>query len=103
MNTPNCLPINKPKTIPRGTLLRRDEKNREKVEKIGEKRGEEKGRIKGTIAMIILLLKERFEKVPENEIATQLEGLSLADLEGLVKAVLRFNNLDDLSKWLADR
>ena len=68
-----------------------------------EEKGEKKGRIKGTIAMIILLLKERFEKVPENEIATQLDGLSLADLEGLVKAVLRFNNLDDLSNWLADR
>ena len=53
--------------------------------------------------MIILLLKERFEKVPEDEIATQLDGLSLADLESLTKAVLRFNNLDDLSNWLADR
>ncbi|MCL2938306.1 MAG: Rpn family recombination-promoting nuclease/putative transposase, partial [Trichodesmium sp. MAG_R02] len=73
------------------------------AEEKGEKIGEEKGRIKGTIAMIILLLKERFEKVPEDEIATQLDGLSLADLEGLVKAVLRFNNLDDLSNWLADR
>ena len=72
------------------------------AEEKGEKIGQEKGRIK-TIAMIILLLKERFEKVPEDEIATQLEGLSLADLEGLVKAVLRFNNLDDLSNWLADR
>ena len=86
-----------------GRILFAEEKGEKIGEKRGEKIGEEKGRIKGTIAMIILLLKERFEKVPEDEIATQLDGLSLADLEGLVKAVLRFNNLDDLSNWLADK
>ena len=45
----------------------------------------------------MILLKERFIEVPEDEIATQLASLSLADLENLVKAVLKFNNLEDLS------
>ena len=39
----------------------------------------------------------------EDEITTQLETLSLPDLESLVKVVLRFNNLEDLSNCLADR
>jgi len=64
---------------------------------------EEKGRIKQAIALIMLLLKERFIEFPEDEIASQLESLSLEDLENLVKAVLKFNNIDDLSNWLADR
>ncbi|NEO53202.1 MAG: Rpn family recombination-promoting nuclease/putative transposase [Okeania sp. SIO3B5] len=64
---------------------------------------EEKGRTKEAIAMIMLLLKERFEEVIEDEIASQLKNLSLEDLEDLVKAVLKFNNIDDLSYWLADR
>ncbi|NEQ39698.1 MAG: Rpn family recombination-promoting nuclease/putative transposase [Okeania sp. SIO3I5] len=68
-----------------------------------EQKGEKKGRIKQAIAIIMLLLKERFIEVPEKEIATQLESLSLEDLEDLVKAVLKFNNLDDLSNWLANR
>ncbi|NER06993.1 MAG: Rpn family recombination-promoting nuclease/putative transposase [Okeania sp. SIO3C4] len=64
---------------------------------------EGKGRIEQAIALIILLLKECFEEVIEDEIASQLESLSLEDLEDLVKAVLKFNNIDDLSNWLADR
>ena len=60
------------------------------AEEKGEKIGQEKGRIKEAIALIILLLKERFDKVPEDEIATQLDGLSLADLEGLFRRFKRF-------------
>ncbi|NER06372.1 MAG: Rpn family recombination-promoting nuclease/putative transposase [Okeania sp. SIO3C4] len=69
------------------------------AEEKGEKRGEKKGRI----ALIMLLLKERLGEIPEDEIATQLESLSLKNLESLVKAVLKFNNLDDLSNWFAQR
>ncbi|NEQ39693.1 MAG: Rpn family recombination-promoting nuclease/putative transposase [Okeania sp. SIO3I5] len=70
---------------------------------LAEEKAEKKGRIEEAIALIMLLLKERFIEVPEDEIASQLESLSLEDLENLVKAVLKFNNIDDLSNWLADR
>ncbi|NEQ41288.1 MAG: Rpn family recombination-promoting nuclease/putative transposase, partial [Okeania sp. SIO3I5] len=90
-----------------GRILLAEEKAGKKGEKKGKKKGEKKGKKKGrieeAIALIMLLLKERFIEVPEDEIASQLESLSLEDLEDLVKAVLKFNNIDDLSNWLADR
>ena len=66
----------------------------------GLKEGEEIGRFEQAIAVITVLINQRFGEVCE-EIKTQIEALSLTDLDNLVKAFLSFNSLEDLSNWLA--
>ena len=80
------------------------------AEQVGEARGEARGEIKGeakgklnqAIALVNLLISQRFPEVVE-AIAPQIEGLSLEDLESLVKAFLSFNTLEDLQSWLNNK
>lgn len=73
------------------------------AERQGMEKGMEKGKVEQAIALIMLVLEDRFGEVPKDEITRQLNNLSLDDLESLVKAVLRFNSLEDLSNWLANK
>jgi predicted transposase/invertase (TIGR01784 family) len=65
-----------------------------------EQVGEAKGRLNQMVAVVNLLISQRFPEVAE-AIAPQIEGLSLEDLESLVEAFLSFNSLEDLQSWLS--
>ena len=78
----------------RGILLQ-DEKGRMSYAR-------EEGRLTQAIALIMRQLRKRFGEIPE-AIASQIEGLSLEDLERLGEDFLDFNSLADLSSWLEER
>ena len=63
---------------------------------------EEKGRLSEAIALVKLLISQRFGEISE-AIARQIEALPLEDVEGLVKVFLSFNSLEDLESWLERR
>ncbi|NES73959.1 MAG: DUF4351 domain-containing protein, partial [Okeania sp. SIO2D1] len=67
-----------------------------------EQQGEARGRLDQAIALIKLLITQRFGEVSQ-EISSQIESLPLADVEDLVKAFLSFNSLVDLESWLQER
>ena len=68
----------------------------------GEAIGETKGRLSQTIALVKVLITQRFGEVSE-EISNQIEDLPMADLEDLVQVFLNFNSLTDLENWLQER
>ncbi|MBO1350799.1 MAG: Rpn family recombination-promoting nuclease/putative transposase [Hormoscilla sp. GUM202] len=63
---------------------------------------EQKGEQKGESRLIMRLLKKRFGEISV-AITSQVENLSLADLESLTEEVLDFQSLQDLESWLEDR
>ncbi|NEP87464.1 MAG: Rpn family recombination-promoting nuclease/putative transposase [Okeania sp. SIO2C2] len=63
---------------------------------------EQQARFNQTLALIKLLITQRFGEVSE-EISSQIEVLSLEYLEDLVKVFLSFNSLADLESWLQER
>ena len=88
-------------------IAMQDEKGRlTYAEQQGEARGivkgETIGRLNQTIALIKLLITQRFGEVSET-INSQIEGLPLEDVEDLVKVFLSFNSLADLESWLQER
>jgi len=90
----------------RGMMLQ-DEKGRiayaeEKGEQRGEERGEQKGRIKEAFALIMRQLKKRFGDIPAT-INSQVEDLSIEELERLGEDIFDFNSWEDLSSWLEVR
>ena len=76
------------------------------AEQLGEARGivkgETKGRLSQTIALVKVLITQRFGEVSEG-ISNQIEDLPMADLEDLVQVFLSFNSLTDLENWLQER
>ena len=68
----------------------------------GEAIGETKGRLSQTIALVKVLITQRFGEVSEG-ISNQIEDLPMADLEDLVQVFLSFNSLTDLENWLQER
>ena len=71
-------------------------------ETIGIVKGETKGRLSQTIALVKVLITQRFGEVSE-EISNQIEDLPMADLEDLVQVFLSFNRMADLENWLQER
>ena len=71
-------------------------------EAIGIVKGETKGRLSQTIALVKVLITQRFGEVSEG-ISNQIEDLPMADLEDLVQVFLNFNSLTDLENWLQER
>ncbi|MEQ9669267.1 DUF4351 domain-containing protein [Coleofasciculus sp. G2-EDA-02] len=67
-----------------------------------EERGEAKGRIKEAITLVMRQLTKRFGEIPV-PISSQIEDLSIENLEGLGEDFLDFNSLEDLSNWLEVR
>ena len=68
----------------------------------GEAIGETKGRLSQTIALVKVLITQRFGEVSEG-ISNQIEDLPMADLEDLVQVFLNFNRMADLENWLQER
>ncbi|NEP83089.1 MAG: Rpn family recombination-promoting nuclease/putative transposase [Okeania sp. SIO3B3] len=63
---------------------------------------EEQARLNQTIALVKLLITQRFGEVSE-DISSQIENLALANLEDLVKVLLSLSSLADLERWLEER
>lgn len=61
---------------------------------------EEKGRLIEAIALVMRLLKKRLGEIPA-AITSQVEDLSLADLEILTEDIFDFKSLSDLASWLS--
>jgi predicted transposase YdaD len=70
------------------------------VEEMGFERGIEQGRKEGERSLVVRLLYRRVGSVPQ-EIQSQVEMLSLSQLEALGEALLDFTSLADLQNWLA--
>ncbi len=62
----------------------------------------EQAQLNQTMAIIMRQLKKRFGDIPA-AISSQVEGLSLEDLEVLTEDILDFNSLEDLQSWLEER
>ena len=63
---------------------------------------EQKGEQKGESRLIMRLLKKRFGDIPA-AISSQVEDLSVENLESLGEDFLDFNSLEDLENWLEER
>ncbi|NEP62027.1 MAG: DUF4351 domain-containing protein, partial [Symploca sp. SIO2G7] len=62
--------------------------------------GKEEGQITQAIALVKRLLQKRFGEVPATTVS-QVESLSLAELESLTEEILDFTSLSDLSDYLS--
>ena len=72
------------------------------AEQLGVVKGETKGRLSQTIALVKLLITQRFGELSAG-MSNQIEDLPIADLEDLVKVFLSFNSLADLESWFQER
>ncbi|NER07324.1 MAG: Rpn family recombination-promoting nuclease/putative transposase [Okeania sp. SIO3C4] len=86
----------------RGRIAYAEQQGEARGEERGLVKGEAKGRLNQAIALVKLLITQRFGEVSET-INSQIEGLPLADVEDLVKVFLSFNSLTDLESWLQER
>ncbi|WP_293116027.1 DUF4351 domain-containing protein [Okeania sp. SIO1I7] len=85
--------------VDRRGMLMQDERGRITYAKQqGEQRGEQKGRAQ----LVIRLIKKRFGEIPE-AIISQIEDLSVVDLDNLGEDFLDFNSLEYLLSWLQER
>jgi flagellar biosynthesis/type III secretory pathway protein FliH len=75
------------------------------VEKIGFERGHQQGRQEGRQeegrSLVLRQLTRRVGVLPE-EVRSQVESLSLEQLEALAEALLDFTGLQDLQGWLIE-
>ncbi len=71
------------------------------AEAVGERKGLVKGREQEARSLILRLLKRRFGELPD-EPQTQIQALSVEQLEALADALLDFSTLADLEEWLQD-
>jgi hypothetical protein len=65
-------------------------------------KGETKGRLSQAIALVKLLITQRFGE-PSVGMSNQIADLPIVDLEDLVKVFLSFNRMADLEIWLQER
>jgi hypothetical protein len=65
----------------------------------GIQTGRQEGRQEGELALILRQLTRRFDRLPES-LQSQIEALSLSQLESLGDALLDFTSLADLQEWL---
>jgi predicted transposase/invertase (TIGR01784 family) len=63
---------------------------------------EQKGEQKGESRLILRLLKKRFGEITA-ETSSQVQNLSIEDLESLGEDFLEFDSLEDLENWLMER
>ncbi|MEQ9482480.1 MAG: DUF4351 domain-containing protein [Coleofasciculus sp. F4-SAH-05] len=82
----------------RGIMLQ-DEKGRITYAK---EEGKEEGKLTEAIALILRQLKKRFGEI-NIAITSQIEALSIEELERLGEDFLDFNRLADLEHWLEER
>jgi Domain of unknown function (DUF4351) len=65
----------------------------------GRQEGKQQGRQEGELAIVLRQLTRRFNRLPES-VTSQIEALSLSQLESLGDALLDFMSLADLQEWL---
>lgn len=65
----------------------------------GRQEGKQEGRKDEAIALIMRLLKKRFGEI-ETETITNIENLTIEELENLGEDFLDFNSITDLENWL---
>jgi predicted transposase YdaD len=65
----------------------------------GRKEGRQEGRQEGEQLLVLRLLTRRVGKVP-SKTRSQVQSLSLEEVESLGEALLDFTDLDDLRQWL---
>jgi predicted transposase/invertase (TIGR01784 family) len=84
------------------TRVYRDAKAEGKAEGelIGEARGEARGEFKGETRMVVRLLNRRLGEVPAQYL-TQIQQLTVVQLEDLGEALLDFTTVADLDSWLS--
>ncbi|GAP95355.1 DUF4351 domain-containing protein [Leptolyngbya sp. NIES-2104] len=70
-------------------------------EQVTRQEGRQEGLQEGQIALILRLLTRQFGELPE-EVRSQINALSIEQLESLADALFEFSNLQDLETWLAD-
>jgi hypothetical protein len=58
------------------------------------------GSLKGQIRIVMVQLNHKLGEIPM-DLSTAISRLSAEKLEALGKALLKFNNLQDLGSWLA--
>ncbi|MEQ8997465.1 MAG: Rpn family recombination-promoting nuclease/putative transposase [Coleofasciculus sp. B1-GNL1-01] len=63
---------------------------------------EQKGEQKGESRLILRQLKKRFGEIPVGT-SSQVQNLSIEDLESLGEDLLEFDSLEDLENWLMER
>lgn len=68
-------------------------------EQIGEQRGQQRGEQQGRLAIIERLLKHRLGLIPKRAQA-KLVALTSPELDQLGEALLDFNSVEDLTRWL---
>jgi predicted transposase/invertase (TIGR01784 family) len=76
-----------------------EERGEERGVKIGEKIGEEKGKIEGERSLILKQLTRKLKKVPI-KLQKRVNSLEIDRLESLGEALLDFNNVADLERFL---
>ncbi|WP_416669331.1 DUF4351 domain-containing protein [Egbenema bharatensis] len=64
--------------------------------------GREEGRQQEAVNFVMRLLTKRFGELPQ-VVRVRIEGLALEELEALGEALLDFEGVDELQKWLAER
>ena len=72
------------------------------AEQLGVVKGETKGRLSQAIALVKLLITQRFG-APSVGMSNQIADLPIVDLEDVVKVFLSFNRMADLEIWLQER
>ncbi len=69
------------------------------IERMAKEAGKEEGSKQEARTLILRLLTRRIGHVPES-LQTQIETLSLPQLEDLGEALLDFSQVEDLETWL---
>jgi predicted transposase/invertase (TIGR01784 family) len=67
----------------------------------GQAEGQAEGKLKGKAELVMVQLNRRVGKIPL-KLSKQIDRLSVDKLQKLGEALLDFNNLSDLSDWLAE-
>ena len=78
-----------------------EQQTEQRGERRGEQRGEQRGRQQEARSLVFRLLNHRVGPLP-TAISTQVEALSLTQLETLGEALLDFASLPDLEQWLGE-
>jgi Domain of unknown function (DUF4351) len=66
---------------------------------LGKQEGRVEGRQEGELSLVLRLLQRRLGQLSPT-VRTQIESLTLAQIEALGEALLDFTGADDLSRWL---
>jgi predicted transposase YdaD len=76
-----------------------EQKTEQKGKDEGRQEGRQEGKLEGERSLILRLLTRRIGDVP-TDLQSQIQSLSLSQLESLGEALLDFSQPDDLVEWL---